>query len=82
MHAYRELEERVGIITTNRGSKTELIYSAVNRKMASFSVVDIQSDCPGISRDMIRQVLRKMRDEGVIIASSKGRGAMWRKTFN
>jgi Fic family protein len=81
LRAYREFEERVGVITTSRGSKTELIRLAVNRKMASFSINDIESDCPGISRDMIRQVLRKMRDEGFIMVSSSGRGAMWQRTF-
>ena len=38
LRAYREFEERVGIITTSRGSKTELVRLAVNRKMAPFSI--------------------------------------------
>lgn len=81
LRAYREFEERVGVITTSKGSKTDLIRSAINRRMAPFSISDIESDCPGISRDMIRQVLRKMRDEKLIAANSSGRGAMWQKTF-
>jgi Fic family protein len=81
LRAYREFEERVGTITTNRGSKTELVRLAINRKMAPFSISDIESDCPGVSRDMIRQILRKMRDEGLITVSSGGRGAMWQRTF-
>jgi Fic family protein len=81
LRAYREFEARVGIITTSRGSKTELVRAAVNRRMAPFSISDIESDCPGISRDMIRQVLRKMRDENEISVSSSGRGAMWQKIF-
>lgn len=81
LRAYREFEERVGVITTSRGSKTELVRSAVNRRMVPFSISDIESDCPNISRDMIRQILRKMRDEGVISVTSGGRGAMWQRTF-
>ena len=81
LRAYREFEERVGVITTSRGSKTEFVRSAVNRRMSPFSITDVESDCPGISRDMIRQVLRKMRDEGSITVSSGGRGAMWQRTF-
>ena len=81
LRAYREFEDRVGVITTSRGAKTELVRLAVNRKMAPFSIGDIESNCPGISRDMIRQVLRKMRDKGEISVSSSGRGALWRKTF-
>lgn len=79
LRAYREFEERVGVITNNKGSKTELIRSAINRRTVPFSLSDIESDCPGISRDMIRKVLRLMRDEGVLIASSGGRGALWQK---
>lgn len=81
LRAYREFEERVGVIATSKGSKTELIRSSVNRKVASFSIADIESDCPGVSRDMIRRVLRQMRDEKLIVASSGGRGAMWQRVL-
>jgi Fic family protein len=81
LRAYREFEERVGVMTTSRGSKTGLVRSAVHRRMSPFSISDIESDCIGISRDMIRQVLRKMRGEGLITVSSSGRGAMWQRTF-
>lgn len=79
LRAYREFEDRVGIITSSKGSKTELIRAAINRRIAPFSLIDIESDCPGISRDMIRRVLRQMRDEGIINVSSGGRGAVWQK---
>lgn len=49
LRAYREFENRVGAITTSRGSKTELVRGAVNRRTAPFSINDIESDCPGIS---------------------------------
>lgn len=81
LRAYREFEERVGVVTTSKGSKTELVRSTINRRIKPFSIIDIESDCPGVSRDMIRRVLRQMRDEGVIIASSGGRGAMWQKVM-
>lgn len=79
LRAYREFEERVGTINTNRGSKTELIRSTVNRKITSFSIADIESECPGVTRDMIRHILRQMRDEGILTATSGGRGAKWKK---
>lgn len=81
LRAYREFEQRVGIITTNRGSKTELVLSAINRRMAPFAISDIESGCPGISRELIRQVLRKMKKDGLVTVSSSGRGAVWKKTF-
>src|SRR3989338_6164934 len=50
VRAYREFEERVGTISTSRGSKTELIRNAVNRKIIPFSISDIESNCPGVTR--------------------------------
>ena len=77
LRAYREFEERVGKIRTGKGSKTEQIRMAINRKIGPFAISDIESDCPGISRDMIRVVLRQLRDEKAIILRGKGRGAKW-----
>ncbi len=79
LRAYREFESRVGAITQGRGSKTDLIQSAINRRIAPFSIGDIESDCPGVSREMIRKILQKMRNNGEITVSSGGRGAMWQR---
>ena len=80
IRAYRELEERVGTLTTGRGSKTTQVRQVIDRKSGPFAISDIEADCPGISRDMIRNVLRQMRDEGYIKSQGKGRGAKWIKT--
>jgi len=77
LRAYREFEERVGKIRTSKGSKTEQIRNAVERRIGPFAISDIESDCPGISREMIRVVLRQLRDEGAIVLQGKGRGAKW-----
>jgi len=77
LRAYREFEERVGEIRTGKGSKTKQIRQAVDRRIGPFSISDIEQDCAGTSRDMVRLVLRQLRDEGVISVSSKGRNAKW-----
>lgn len=77
LRAYREFEERVGKIRTGKGSKIALVRKAVHRRIGPFAISDIESDCPGISRDMIRVVLRQLRDEGAILLQGKGRGAKW-----
>ena len=77
--AYSEFEERVGAVTKGRGTKTELIRQAVNRRTSPFAISEIETDCPGISRDMVRLVLRQLRDEGIISSQGKGRGAKWLK---
>jgi len=79
LRAYKEFEERAGALVSSRGSKTELIHNAVTRRMEPFSVTDIEMDCPGVSRDMVRHVLRRMRDEGKIEVKGRGRGARWVK---
>lgn len=77
LRAYQEFEERVGQIETSRGSKTEHVKSAVRRRIAPFAISDIEKDCPGVSRDMIRLVLRELKKDGLISPQGKGRGAKW-----
>lgn len=82
LRAYKEFEERVGNIRTSKGSKTEQIRKAVERKIGPFSISDIERECAGISRDMVRHVLRQLRDEGSIFSSGKGRSAKWQRNRN
>lgn len=77
LRAYREFEERVGTLSMGRGSKTQQVREAVGRRVGTFAISDIEADCPGVSRDMVRVVLRQLRDEGVITPQGKGRGAHW-----
>jgi CRP-like cAMP-binding protein len=77
LRAYGEFEERVGTIVEGRGAKTEQIRAAVSRRIGPFSIKDIESDCPGVSRDMVRHVLRQMRTAGLIRVQGGGRGAKW-----
>lgn len=77
IRAYGEFEERVGTIHGGRGAKTEQIRMAVGRKTGPFAISDIERDCPGVSRDMIRHVLRRLRDDGIIVSQGKGRAAKW-----
>ncbi|NGX54641.1 MAG: hypothetical protein KR126chlam2_00256 [Chlamydiae bacterium] len=80
LRAYREFEKRVGVLTIGSGSKTELIRNTVQNMLKSFSISDIERACPSVSRDMIRVVLRELRNEGKIQSTGKGRGAKWKKT--
>ncbi len=79
LRSYREFEERVGTLATGRGSKTELVRSAIDRRTAPFTISDIGSDCPGVSREMIRIVLNTMRDEDRLGLKGRGPGARWFK---
>ena len=80
--AYREFEERVGQIGSPRGAKTELLQAAIKAMPREFSVSELERACPGVSRDMVRRVLRKLRKEGKLESPGTGRGARWRKGGN
>ncbi len=77
LKAYHELEDRVKDIRSGKGCKTDQVVAAVGKKLGPFAISDIEGDCPLVSRDMIRIVLRQLRDEGVIEVRGKGRGAKW-----
>lgn len=77
LRAYSEFEDRVGTLRTGRGAKTSMVEEAVARRLGAFSISDIEKECPGVSRDWIRIVLRRLRDERRIVRRGSGRGAKW-----
>lgn len=77
LRAYDEFEERIGTVSTGRGAKSEHVRAVIARKVAPFTISELERDCPGVSRDTIRLVLRKLRDEGRIAVEGWGRGARW-----
>lgn len=76
IRAYRDFEGRV---ETLRGSKTAQVREAVMRRMGTFGISDIEADAPGVRRDMVRHVLRQMRDEHLIASTGVGRSARWQR---
>lgn len=77
--AYGEFEERVGTLVSGKGSKTGQVRAAVARRLTPFAISEIEKDCPGVSHEMVRHVLRQMRDESSIVRQGSGRGARWRR---
>lgn len=80
--ACREFEERVGQVKSPRGAKTELIESAVAAFSGNFTLSDLERVCPGISRDMVRRVLRDLQKAGKAECLGRGPGAAWRRKGN
>lgn len=80
--AYREFEERLGHIRSPRGAKTEMIEAAVNAMPDEFTLNRLEHVCPGVSRDMIRRVLRGLQRAGRVECLGRGPGATWRKKGN
>jgi Fic family protein len=79
LRAYQEFETRIGTIRTGRGSKTGQIIDAVGRRIQPFSISDIENDCPGVGRDMIRIILNRLRADGKLFLKGRGRAAKWIK---
>ncbi|MGH7408435.1 MAG: Fic family protein [Candidatus Methylomirabilales bacterium] len=77
--AYREFEERVGAIRAPRGAKTETVHRAILAFPGEFAISDVERACPGVSRDMIRLVLRALQKEKQIVCLGRGRSARWRR---
>lgn len=77
--AYDEFERRADILVSGRGSKTEMVKNVIDACVADFTVSDIKEACPMVSIDMIRHILKQMKEEGQIENISRGRYARWRK---
>ena len=76
---YAELEERAGQMKSPRGAKTALVGAAIDAFPGQFSLGELARACPGVSRDMVRRVLRNLKKARKIICLGRGPGATWRK---
>jgi Fic family protein len=81
--AYKEFEERIGQMEGKRGEKRSMIEDVIEKTIGSFSVRELQNQCPGVSIDMIRHVLKDIQKEGKVECLGKGQAAKWlRKSVN
>ncbi|MBI5581440.1 MAG: Fic family protein [Deltaproteobacteria bacterium] len=80
--AYREFEERLGHTPSPPGAKTQMIETAVKAAAGQFTVTQVERACPGVSRDMIRRVLRQMQKDKRVECLGRGPGAAWRRKGN
>jgi Fic family protein len=79
MAAYRELEQRVGQVTSARGAKRHMIADAIDHIAGEFSTAELQELCPMVSIDLIRKVLREGRQQGLYECLGRGPKAKWRR---
>jgi Fic family protein len=78
--AYKEeLAQDVGKTAEPFGAKAQLVREAVNRQRGSFSVGELERACPGVGRDWIRSILRKMKKAGELRSFGHGAGARWER---
>ncbi|MBI4747003.1 MAG: Fic family protein [Acidobacteria bacterium] len=75
--AYQEFEHRFEQASAPKGSKTELIEAAIRSGSDTFTMTDLERAAPGVSRDMIRAVLKRLKDDGQVMCLGRGPGARW-----
>ena len=76
--ACREFEQRLGELKSPRGEKTALVEVVIARQTGTFSISDIQDACPGVSVDLIRSVLKRLKGVSVECLG-RGHTAKWKK---
>lgn len=79
LKAYRDFEQRVGVVTSQRGAKKGMVADAIARLPSQFQIGDIQRACPTVSRPTINRVLAELKQEGRVRCIKGGRDALWEK---
>lgn len=78
--AYREFEDRVGLLGDSRGAKTAAIERFIRERISDeFTIADVRDAAVGASDSLIGKVLTRLREEGVIESLGTGRAARWRR---
>lgn len=77
--AYREFEDRVDQLKSPRGAKTEQVEAAIKAFSGRFTLYELQRACMGVSRDMVRKVLRNLQKAGSVECLGRGPRAVWEK---
>ncbi|MEA3359533.1 MAG: Fic family protein, partial [Thermodesulfobacteriota bacterium] len=59
--------------------KTKQVEAAVKAFSETFTLYELERTCMGVSRDMIRKVLRNLQKVGSVECLGRGPGAVWQK---
>ena len=78
LSAYKEFEQRVGLVSTVKGAKTATVLDAVRSMKGEFSVKDVQERCPAVGIDLIRRILRQEREANRLECLGRGPDARWK----
>lgn len=74
-----EVERRVGQTASPKGAKTEMIDAVIAAMSGNFTVTDLEKSCPGMSCDLIRNVLRQLKQAGSGVFKAGGQKRRWQK---
>ena len=74
--AYREFETQVTAAPA-RPAKGDMIRRTLLEQTGSFTLAGISAQLPGVSPQLIKKVLGRMKAEGLVRLEGRGRGASW-----
>ena len=75
--AYKEMAESIEQSSRLISGKGEVVEAAVLKQVGSFSLREIQQQCPNVSAQMIKKVLNDLKKDKQVILVGRGRGARW-----
>jgi hypothetical protein len=64
-------------VSAGLGSKTDIVLNTIDSFIGDFGISDLEKACPTVSRDMLRHILFKLRDQDKIQPIGKWRSARW-----
>ena len=76
---YQEFESRYENTALPLGEKTETVRQAVFRFQEAFHIAELHKQCPEVSLDMVRKVLKSMRQDKEIECLGRGKHARWQR---
>lgn len=76
---YREFESRYENTDLPPGEKTETVRQAIQAFIGPFHVTELHKQCPEVSLDMIRKVLKTMRLAKGVECLGRGKHAKWQR---
>ncbi len=79
LSAYREFEQRVGTISSTKGTKKAMVLDVINSLPEEFAIAELQEQCPTVSIDHIRRILRSEKKAGKLECMGRGADARWQK---
>ena len=74
---YADFESRVDEVTASHGNKADSVELVALSMDAPFTLSELAERLPHVSRATINRRLGKLRDQGRLHLSGKGRGAKW-----
>ena len=72
---YKEFEARFANTDAPRGEKTAVVIEAINSFEVPFALRQIEQQCPGVSRELIRKVMKQ--HSNCLQSSGRGPAAIW-----